>query len=259
MAALALTVENNVGCITLLRGDSGNPFDVGFCAELLAAIDSCQSAQSGVRAILIRSEGKNFSFGGDLRWLAAQGDRMAEAAKEPVAALNMAVLALSRGDAPVVVAVNGMAAGGAVGLVAVADFVVAADDARFYAAFSGIGLSCDTGCSYFLPRLVGARRATDFLLLNQTWDIETAHRAGLVSHRSSREGLANDAMALAEELARGPTLAFGEIRRLLRSAAPLELQLEAEAAGIAKTAATRDMRRAVDALLAKVPVEFDGN
>jgi len=258
MSALTLDIRDGVGRITLSRGDAGNPFDVAFCAELLAAIRTCGDRRAEVRAVLIESNGRNFSFGGDLRWLANQGDRMHEAAREPVAMLNDVVLALSRGDAPVIVAVRGMAAGGAVGLASVADFVVAAEGARFYAAFAGIGLSCDTGCSYYLPRLVGLRRATDFLLLNETWDAAMAERAGLVSHRVADDALDDAAWDLALRLATGPTVGFGEMRRLLRSDAPLVEQLAMEAAGIACSAATRDMPNAVRALLAKEPVAFEG-
>lgn len=258
MSALTLTIRNRVACITLERGDAGNPFDAGFCTELLAAIATFGQYRPAVRAVLIRSAGANFSYGGDLRWLASHGDRMHEAAREPVAMLNEAIVALSRADAPLVVAVGGMVAGGAVGLASAADFLVAAENARFYAAFAGIGLSCDTGCSYFLPRLVGLRRATDFLMLNQMWDVETAERAGLVSHRVAPDALDAAAWALAEQLAAGPTVGFGELRRLLRADLPLEEQLALEAAGIARSAATRDMPNAVRAVLAKQPVVFEG-
>lgn len=258
MSALSLAIQNEVACITLERGDAGNPFDVHFCAELLAAIRGCQEKGSAARAILIRSSGKNFSFGGDLRWLASHGDRMHEAAREPVAMLNEAILALSAGEAPVVVAASGMVAGGAVGLASSADFLIAADNARFYAAFAGIGLSCDTGCSYFLPRLVGLRRATDFLMLNEMWDAETAQRAGLVSRRVALDALEDEARALAEKLASGPTVGLGQMRRLLRANLPLEAQLSLEADGIARSAQTRDMPNAVRSLLAKEAAVFEG-
>jgi 2-(1,2-epoxy-1,2-dihydrophenyl)acetyl-CoA isomerase len=258
MAVLSLTIDHGVGTITLDRGGAGNPFDVTFCTELLAAIHACHEPEAGVRAVLLRSNGPNFSYGGDLRWLAAQGDRMHEAASEPVGMLNEAILKLSLGDAPLVVAVNGMAAGGAVGLVSAADFVVAGSDARFYAAFVGIGLSCDTGCSFFLPRLVGLRRATNFLMLNEIWDAETAEEAGLVSHRVANTDVEGTARELAAKLAAGPTIAFGEMRRLLRAYAPLEQQLLREAHGIARTAETDDMPMAVHAVLAKSAPVFKG-
>ena len=257
MTIISVDVAVGVAGITLSNGDTGNLFDAAFCGALLDAVQSC-SANPAVRCILIRSSGKDFSYGGNLRWLANFGDRVHEAVQEPVRLLNETITCLRSADVPLVVAVQGVAAGGAVGLTACADIVIAADNARFHAAFPGIGLSCDTGTSYFLPRLVGLRRAQQFLLLNQTWRAKEALEAGLVTRVVPLGELGQAAVGIAEALASGPTIAFGEIRRLLCDPASLQWQLTAEAAGIARSSRSQDMRRAVDALLAKRTPTFLG-
>jgi 2-(1,2-epoxy-1,2-dihydrophenyl)acetyl-CoA isomerase len=171
----------------------------------------------------------------------------------------MAVSRLARCNAPIIATAHALAAGGALGLLAGVDFVLAAPEAVFYAAFTGIGISCDTGTSYFLPRRVGPRKAASFLLLNQTWSAEEAMAAGLVTQIVPRDDLDAEGLKLARKLAAGPTKAYGEIKNLLLSSfeQSLEGQLELEARAIARCAATEDAWHALNAVKAKQKVTFN--
>jgi 2-(1,2-epoxy-1,2-dihydrophenyl)acetyl-CoA isomerase len=145
-------------------------------------------------------------------------------------------------------------------LVAGSDLVIAADNARFVAAYAGIGFSCDAGSSVMLSRRMGLARARRFLILNETLLAPEALAVGLVDEVVPADELQSRARVIAGRLAAGPTRAFGEIRRLLLSAQdqPLETQLELEAQALARIAATSDARTGLMAFTQKRTPAFQG-
>ena len=215
-SSLKFELADGVATITFNQPARGNPLDQAFCDELNRLATEC-SLNPGVRAVLIQAEGRFFSVGGDLKTLTQSQDGLNRFVLEGTTQLHMAISRFARMKAPVVVAVHALVAGGAVALIAGADFVLAAPEASFYAAFAGIGLSCDTGASYYLPRRVGSRRAAEYFLLNETWTAEKAAQAGLINRVVEGGKLREEALALARRLANGPTKAFGEIKNLLLS------------------------------------------
>lgn len=257
--AVSFEVRAGVGHLTLSQPKRGNPFDQRFCSELCEVAIECDE-NPDVRAVLIRAEGKYFSVGADLKWLGADREQLSRRLKAATAALHMAIARLSRCDAPVVLAAHGLVTGGAVALTAMADFAVAARSARFYAAYNAIGFVSDGGGSYFLPRRVGTRRAAEFLLLNQNWSAEEALGHSLVSRVVEDAALEAESLALAAQLAAGPTRTYGEMKRLLLSThdQPLDTQLELEARAIARCARTEDSWGAIQAVLDKRKPEFRG-
>ncbi len=197
----------------------------------------------GLRCVVLESAVPGvFSVGGDLKLIdGADGDApsVVHGGARDAHAL---VLAMARIDAPVVAAVNGIAAGGGLGLALGADFVLAGRSARLTPAYAKIGYPSDCGLSWILPRLVGQRRALDLLLRSPVIDAEEALELGLVTAVVDDERLADAVDELVEELRRGPTTAFGMIKRLVRdaSASALELHLEHEARLIARAAGGRE-------------------
>lgn len=257
--SIDLEVRDGIAHLTLSQGDRGNPFDQPFCDALSAAATECDE-DPGVRAVLIRAEGRFFTVGGDLRTLGESPEGLRRFIKNGTAGLHAAVSRFTRCDAPVVVAVHAMCAGGGVSLAAAADFCVAARSARFYAAYQGIGLAIDGGGSYFVPRRVGSRAATSFYLRNETWTAEQALERGLISAVVDDDALEAEALALATELAAGPTLSFGEVKNLLLSSdsQPLEAQLELEARAMGRTVRTEDTWNAITAAAQKQKPTFHG-
>ena len=156
-ASLRFSVADGIGRITLARPERGNPFDDVFARELRQVAETC-SARDEVRAVLIDAEGPHFSFGGDLKLLARSRDDLSPFVARLLPDLIAGIAALARADAPVVCAVQGVVAGGGVGLVSSADIVLAGPEARFAAAFSAIGLCADFGRKLFPapPRRIGA-------------------------------------------------------------------------------------------------------
>jgi 2-(1,2-epoxy-1,2-dihydrophenyl)acetyl-CoA isomerase len=139
--------------------------------------------------------------------------------------------------------------------------VLAAESARFTMAYTGAGLSPDGGASWFLPRVVGLRFATEMLLTNRLLSAAEARDAGIVNEVIADESLDAEAEALARRLAAGATRAFGSVKRLLQASATAELadQLKAEAREIARNAASPDGREGISAFLAKRKPGFAGS
>jgi len=257
--AFTFGIEDNVGRITLSRPERGNPFDGDFCAELSLIATECDESPE-VRSVLIDAQGPYFSVGADLRRFVRDRDELPHFVKNATVGLHSALSRLARMDAPVVIAVHGLAVGGSVSLSAAADFCLAARSAEFYAAYTGIGLIPDGGASYFLPRRLGVRRATEFLMRNQRWSAATAMEYGLVNEVVDDDQLAGRAWALATELAEGPTRAYGEIKNLMLSTweQPLEAQMEQEARAMSRAARTEDGWHGINAVLAKGKPQFHG-
>jgi 2-(1,2-epoxy-1,2-dihydrophenyl)acetyl-CoA isomerase len=258
--AFDLQINDGIARITLNQPDRGNPFDGTFCQEFSEIAVVCQE-HPDVRVVLVQANGPYFSVGGDLKTFTRDRDDLPRFIRQASGALHSGVSRFARMDAPVIFACHSLVTGGAVALTASADFVLATQDARFYAAFTGIGFSCDSGASHFLPRRVGHRRAYDFLVRNRMWSAAEAQDYGLVSEVvEDHAALRQAADALAAELARGPTLAFGEIKRLLLSAMeqPLEAQLELESQAITRMSRTNDSWGALNDLLAKRKPSFSG-
>ncbi|MGQ0842217.1 enoyl-CoA hydratase/isomerase family protein [Actinokineospora sp.] len=258
--AITLDLRDGVAHLTLNQPERGNPFDLRLCAELSHAAAECDENRA-VRAVLIDAAGPFFSVGGDVKSMTRDRDGLGLFMKTGTVGLHSAISRFARMDAPVVVAVHALAVGGGVVLSAAADFCLAARSARFYAGYTGIGLSCDGAGSVFLPRRIGVRRTAEFLMRNQNWTADEANDRGLLTDVVDDADLPSTAWDLAAELAQGPTRAFGEIKNLLLSTweQPLEAQLEQEARAIARTARTEDAWTGLTEVAARRTPRFRGH
>ncbi len=225
----------------------------------MAAAIRCDE-DPAIRAVVLTGAGKVFSVGGDIPSFVKAGDGLAALTKQMTVSLHAAVSRFARMDAPLICAVNGVAAGGGLGLVCCSDLAIAAESARFSSSYTRNGLSPDTSTTYFLPRLVGWRRAQDLVLTNRVLSAAEALEWNLVTRVVPDAELLSEANALAEELAGGATRAYGAAKELLlRSAAEtLETQMEFEARRIADMARTEDVREGIEAFLAKRPPQYQG-
>jgi len=163
-------------------------------------------------------------------------------------------------DAPLVVAVNGMAAGAGMSLAVSGDMVLAGESAKFTMAYTAAGLSPDGSSSYFLPRLIGLRRTQELMLTNRRLSAAEALEWGMVNRVVPDGELLDQAMELAKGFAQGPTLAYGTVKKLLISSfdESLETQLELESRGIAASGRTEDGREGMAAFMEKRAPKFQG-
>jgi 2-(1,2-epoxy-1,2-dihydrophenyl)acetyl-CoA isomerase len=252
-------VKEAVATITLNRPDAYNALNLGLARDLFHATLEADEDRA-VRAVLITGAGRAFCAGGDVKDFADNPDRIGVLIKELTTYLHGAVSRLSRAQKPVIMAVNGVAAGGGMSFALAGDLVVAAESAKFTMAYSRIAASPDGSSSYFLPRLIGLRRAIELHYTNRVLSAREAMEWGLVNRVHPDAEFAGAVNALARELAQGPTLAFGRAKLLFHQSTQesLETQMELEAQAIAASGHTEDFRDGVVAFAKKQSVSFNG-
>lgn len=259
MESLTCNIEDGIARVRLTQAERGNPFDGPFCRDMcdLATELSCRD---DVRAVLLTAEGRFFSVGGDIRSFTKDLSQLPRIVKAWTADVHMAIVRLQRMNAPVVCAVHGDVAGGAVSLAAMSDILIAAEGVKFNAAFSMIGFCADSGSTVSLTNRMGLSRAKRFLLLSEVLEAREAAAAGLVDYVVPAAELSAKAEELARTLAAGPTLAYGAIKRTIMSARhdSFEAQLEHEAQSLSALASTEDAREGLMAFAERRKPRFKG-
>jgi len=252
-----LEVREGVAYITLNRAEAGNALDPLLVHEFRDAAESLDE-RDDIGAVILTGAGKNFSVGGDLRFMHDAGDDVADAVYGLATTMHAGIEALAELDAPVISAVRGAAAGGGMSIAIAADLVLAAESAHFTVGYTAIGFSPDGGSSWTLPRIVGMRRAIELALLNERVSATRAYELGLVTRVVADDELDAEAEALARRLASGPVGAHGAVKRLLRETykTGFTKQLEDEARTIAGLSAAPDGREGVLAFLDKRAPHF---
>jgi 2-(1,2-epoxy-1,2-dihydrophenyl)acetyl-CoA isomerase len=258
-ASVLLDVRDGVAHLTLNRPDDANGIDGSLAHDLLAAVVGIATDPT-VRAVLLSGNGPRFCGGGDVKSFAAAGDGLTREMRGILPDLHSAISLLVRGDAPVVAAVHGSAAGAGLGLTCASDLVVAGESTKFVMAYTAVGLTPDGSSSWFLPRIVGLKRALELTLTNR---VLTAHEAldlGIVTRVVPDAEVHDEALLLATQLASGPTLALGTAKRLLHTSLEdtFETHLAREADGIVRATTTQDAREGIAAFVDKRAAAFRG-
>ena len=256
---IELRVDDGVAYATLNRPQAANALDLTMARDLFEVAIRCD-AQPDVRAVVLTGAGRAFSAGGDVKSFAAAGEQLPAVLKEITALLHGAVSILARMDAPVIAAVNGVAAGAGMSLACAADIVLAAESARFTVAYTRLGLSPDGSSTFYLAQLVGLRRAQELILTNRMLTASEALAWNLVNRVVPDTELPAEAAKLARQLAAGPSRAFGRVKRLLLAAlaAGLETQMALETEQITDAARGTDALEGIAAFVAKRPPRFVG-
>ncbi len=252
-------VADGVALITLDRPDSFNAMSCEMAKELMEA--SIQmDVDPNVRAVIITGNGKAFCAGGDLVSFSSKGDELPAFVREMTVYLHAAVSRLNRMDAPVIAAVNGVAAGAGMSLVCATDLAIGSESSAYTMAYTLAGLSPDGSGTYFVSRLVGMRRAKELAITNRKLTSAEALDWGILNKVVPDADLMTEANALATKLAQGPTRAYGNAKRLIMegTSASLETQMEVEAQGIADMMVTHDGREGIDAFVNKRKPAFTG-
>lgn len=249
---ILFTTDNGLARVTFNRPDAVNAMDRSFMREILSVADACQRDDS-IRAVLMTGAGRMFSAGGDLAWFGQHLENISTLLREATDHLHGAISCFARMPKPLVVAVNGPAAGAGFSLALLGDYKIAAESASFTMAYTAAGLSPDGGSSYLLPRLVGDARARELMLTNRKLSAREALDWGMINAVVPDDELAQAAEAMARRLAEGPTRAYATVKQLLDTSphVGLETQLEFEARGIADNAAGADGQEGIAAFLAR--------
>ncbi|GAA0961310.1 enoyl-CoA hydratase-related protein [Kribbella koreensis] len=254
-------VADGVATITLNRPDAMNAFDTPTKVALRDTVQAA-AADDAVRCVVLTGTGRAFGVGQDLkehiRLLEANDtDALWSTVPDHYAPI---ALALAEMPKPVIAAVNGVAAGAGASMAFACDFRIVAETAGFNFAFAGIALSCDTGVSWTLPRLIGTARATELLYFPRTIPAAEALTLGLATSVVPAEELAGATAELAAKLANGPTVAYGSIRQSIAYSATHTLaeSLAFEGGKMQLTGDTEDHRNAVASFVAKEKPTFHG-
>ncbi len=256
---IEMTEEGALAVVRLNRPSQYNALDDTMAAELLAAARHVH-VTPGLRAMILTGSGNAFCGGGDVKAFAQAGERVPAFIESVVTPFHLFVTQMVRMGKPTVAAVNGVAAGGGFSLAMTCDLVIAQESAYFTSGYSKIGASPDGSMSFFLPRMIGARRTLELYLTNRNLSAQEALEWGLVTQVVPAAGLMAEARKLAEELAAGPTLAYGRARELIYESLDhsLETQLELEARGIIASSRTEDFRNATRAFVEKRKPAYAG-
>lgn len=255
------SVADGVATITLNRPDAMNSLNVPTKVALRDAVLAA-GADQAVRCVVLTGAGRAFCVGQDLKehitiLQSGSSDELFRTVPEH---FNPIVNALATMHKPVIAALNGVAAGAGASLAFACDFRVAADTAGFNLAFTGVALSCDTGTSWTLPRFVGRAKALELLYFPRTIPAVEAQELGLTTKVVPASELEDEVARLAQQLATGPTAAFGAIRRAVEFSAghDLESSLDFEAQMMELTGGTRDHQEALSSFVAKQKPSFEG-
>jgi 2-(1,2-epoxy-1,2-dihydrophenyl)acetyl-CoA isomerase len=250
--------EDGVGRLVMDRPEQNNAMDATMAGEMREA--AAELAHDGdVRCIVFTGTGPTFNTGADLSTLEADASD-ATRLRALAGSLHETISALARAPKPVVCGVNGVAAGGGFGPAVCGDVVVATESARFEFAYPRIGLSADGGSTYFLPRLVGLRRALQIAIRDEPVGAEEAAEIGLVTETVPDDAFEDRLAEAAVALADGPTRAYAATRRLLHTSFEhgLDEQMAREADRIARLTGTDDFGRGIEAFFGEGEATFRG-
>ena len=246
--------------VVLNKPETSNGMDVPLLKALHEAVMECHRMPD-LRVLVLSGAGKNFCAGGDVKDFAAKGDGLPDYLREATAWLQNATSALIQLPAPVIVKVQGYAAGGGgLGLVCAADFVIAAESAKFMSGAVRVGMAPDGGVSATLTQLVGFRKAMEIILTNPTLSAQEAASIGLITRVAADHHLAAEVDALAESLAASAPLALGASKRLLWRGlgASVHDVLPEEARTVSELSGTEDAREGLAAVIERREPKFVG-
>lgn len=258
--AIDFDIRDNVAWITFNRPASYNAMNGQTMVELHDIANRCMSDKAVRAAVLTGSGDKAFCAGGDVTGFHRDGDAISRGVLEGTTLLHAAASRFAWMKAPLIAAVNGVAAGAGLSAVAWCDLAIAADTATFTSAYTKIGFTPDGSSTWFLPRIISRRRAMEMYLTNRMLTAQEALDWGLVNRVVPAADLMAEVTKLAQQLAQGPTRTFGGVKKLMQmtSTDSLEGQMELESRTLAEMAGSADAREGIAAFVEKRKAKYSG-
>ncbi len=272
-----MTRDGAVGIITLDRRDRFNAMDVAMAQEFRKAGLQFARAED-VRCVVLRGAGGVFCSGADLKYIRDRGDRgdfgylhpegvgpepgYGESFKQILEYLHSTISEIKRAPKPFIAAVEGVAAAGGFGIAMACDLVFAAESASFEWAYHKTGLTGAESSTFFLPRLVGLRRAMELVFMNPRLSAAEARAAGLITGVFPDDRFEAEVLAVAQRLAAGPTRAYAVAKSLINQAAgvdQLDYHLDEELRHLSRIADGPDFAEGLAAFLGKRAPHFGGD
>ena len=248
-----------IGTLTFNRPEVFNAMN----PDLILALRDVTASLMGsttLRALIVKGAGKAFLAGGDVGLFYQRRDVIADEIKPMGDALHVGIINIRNLPFPVIAQIHGAVAGAGFSVALACDFAIAAEGAQFSTAYARIGVSPDGGSTFFLPRIVGLRKATELVMLSEPVNAADACALGLVNRVVAADQLDAEVLKFAERLAAGPTQAYAHAKRLLTQSynTPILQHLNDEIASFAKCARTADFKEGVTAFVEKRKATFIG-
>ena len=251
--------QGAIGTLTFNRPEVFNAMNSDLILALRDVTASLMTSTT-LRVLILKGAGKAFLAGGDVALFHKRLAVIAGEIKPMGDALHAGILNIRNFPFPVIAQIHGAVAGAGFSLALACDFAIAAEGTKFSTAYARIGASPDGGSTYFLPRIVGMRKATELVMLSDPIDAAEACTLGLVNRVVAADQLSAEVLLLAERLAAGPTQAYARAKRLIGQAlnTPIQQHLDDEIACFAECAATADFKEGVTAFVEKRKATFAG-
>ncbi len=238
MSNLVLVEKDDaMATLTLNRPERHNALIPELLAEMLAALDGLKT-RAELRALILQANGRSFSTGGDVHAFYEHREDIARYSNEIVGGLNQVILALIAFPTPVIAAVHGIVTGGSLGLVLASDIALLAPAASITPFYTVVGYSPDGGWTAMLPGVIGAKRAAEILLTNQTISAEQTVAWGIANRVV--DDVQREARAIAESIAEKKAGSVRRAKRLMWDGDELAARLDAERAQFVEQIATEE-------------------
>lgn len=248
---------NSIALVRLNRPEALNALNPPLAEDFVSVVNELKG-EPGLRAVVITGNGKAFSAGGDLGAFKAAADA-GQFLRDLAGEFHKGISCLRNLEAPSIAAINGACFGVGLSLACACDLRIAVETAKFSVAFTGVGLSPDSGLPYFLPKIVGLSMATELAFLNPVIDTQRAQAINLVNLVTARD-VVEESLEMARKLAAMPTRALGLVKRLYDASYSLGLEqhLEMQLQCLGESAATEDFREGCAAFFEKRKPHFKG-
>lgn len=244
--------------IIMNRPDCLNAMNLELFDGLYQGVEEAHTSE--IRAVLIRGEGRGFCAGGDIREFAKLVESGQGISPEMPDRIHEVVEKIRELPKPVIALVHGPCAGAGLSLVLACDLAIVSEESKFNLAYVGIGLSPDGSASFFLPRHVGTKKATEILMTGKNMTAQEVLELGLINRVAPADQVLEAGRQLAAKFAKGPTAAYAKVKQLINQSYTNNLhdQLALESDLICQSSTTEDFRGGITAFLSKQKPEFKG-
>tara|TARA_R110000868_G_scaffold8205_3_gene42588 strand:- start:175014 stop:175790 length:777 start_codon:yes stop_codon:yes gene_type:complete len=256
---LSIDIQDGIATISFNNPNNMNAYEPEMAQALLQATEDVKN-NDDIRAVCLRGEGKLFCTGGDIQYFSKHREQLPELIPPSMHILKATINNILTMNKPVLASIHGATAGVGLSFVLACDLAISSNDCKFNMAYSNLGLVPDGGATYFLPRIIGQKRAMQLAMLSEVISAEQALDLGLINWTVDAQELQAATQKHLNRLAKAPTQAYAKIKNLINSSweRDLSAQLDAEEKAFIACTQTDDFAEGLSAFLNKQRANFTG-